>query len=87
MMKKRYMILVSLVAILMLMPVSGVDALTITSLVGDMDSFGTGADLGEAVRLADFQQDPEDGDMDMNPDSWSQKNLFSWTHEFESHPT
>ncbi len=82
-MKNRYMISVSLVAMLMLMPVPGVDALTITSLVGDMDSFGTGADPGEPVRLADLQHDPEDGDMDMNSDLWGQKSLFSWTHEFD----
>lgn len=67
---------------LALSTVSSVEALTLTSLVGDMDSFGTGVTPGDPVRLNDFQRTPEDGDMDMEPANWHDQSIFSWQHNF-----
>lgn len=53
-------------------------ALTISSLYGDIDSFGTGVASGSAVRIVDFTHESDDGLTDL----WDPTSLFNWGFNF-----
>lgn len=85
----RQMTIFLWVTLVLFIPVSGVEALTITSIVGDLDNFGTGLLPGEAISREAFinaQRTPEDGDMDLDYCVWCQQTQFSWQHTFELLP-
>lgn len=53
-------------------------ALTITSIYGDMDNFGTNAPGGTPLRLVDISHEPDDGLTDRYAPTFN----FSWSHNY-----